>query len=188
MVTQLIEKHESKILKQQQEQLSNNHQYIAKRLAILGGIVLGLFFIIRTFQGIPTIFFSLWITEGTLIENAFTFQNYFFMSKYPPSIVFLLWTLGGMCLILALAFYLQENEWFQKWAKLIVLFGTTALFFYCTHLILYGFIPIVFGVLKAFSLEVVLLVWVLGLLILFPVCIEFREIKKRYPESLLQYI
>jgi len=176
------------LYQKQQQQTHNMHQQIAKNLVIIGGTGLISFFIIHTFQGLPTSFFPIWIADGILMENAFAFQNYFFMSKYPPSIVFLLWTLSGMCLALALAFYLQETEVFQKWAKPIILFGTTALFFYCAHLVLYGFVPLVFGLQKAFPLEVTLLVWVLGLLILFPICMWFREVKGRYPRSLLQYI
>lgn len=174
--------------KQQLQNTQNMHQQIAKHLAIIGGTGLVIFFIVRTFQGLPTSFFPIWVAEGVLVENAFAFQNYFFMSKYPPSIVFLLWTLSGMCLTLALAFYLQETEVFRKGANPIILFGTTALFFYCAHLVLYGSVPITLGLQKAFPLEVTLIVWVLGLFILFPICMRFRELKRKYPKSLLQYI
>lgn len=171
-----------------QLQTPNVNDYIAKRLTITGSFILIIFFILRTFQGTPTSFFSLWVTDGVLIDNAFAIQNFFFMSKYPPSIVFLLWTLGGMCLALGLAFYLQDNERFQKLAKPVVLFGTTALFFYCAHLIIYGAIPITFGLKNSFSLQITLFVWVLGIFILYPACVEFRKLKKRYPDSLLKYI
>ncbi|MFX1424368.1 MAG: hypothetical protein ACFFB2_18780, partial [Promethearchaeota archaeon] len=65
---------------------------------------------------------------------------------------------------------------------------STALFVYCTHLIVYGAIPIAFDVEKTFSLQVTFLVWILGLLILYPMCVEFKRVKKKYPESLLKYI
>jgi uncharacterized membrane protein len=173
--------------KQQQETLNYNRE-VAKQLAKLGGVLLGAFLVVRITQGTPTSFQSLWIADGILKENAFAFQNFFFLSKYPPSIVFLLWTLGGMFLALAFAFYLQDNDRFQSWIKPITLFGTTALFFYCTHLMLYGFIPVVFDLRHTFSLEVTMLVWILGLLILFPLCYQFRELKKKYPQSILRYI
>ncbi len=173
---------------QQQQQLPNVNQHVAKRLGMTGIITLAIFFIIRIVQGFPTSYFPIWASDGVLINNAFTIQNFFFMSKYPPSIVFLLWTLGGMCLVLTIAFYFQENEMFQQWAKPVILFGSTALFFYCAHLIFYGAVPLALGLEKAFSIQVTLLVWLLGLTILFPACHEFQKMKKRYPDSLLKYI
>jgi uncharacterized membrane protein len=174
------------LLKQQQENKSS--QEIAKQLGLTGGLSLVLFFILRTTQGFPTSYFSLWAADGVLIDNAFAIQNYFWMSKYPPSIVFLLWTLGGMCLVLALAFYLQENENFWKWTSFIVIFGSTALFFYCSHLVVYGAVPIVLNSGSAFSIQVTFLVWILGLLILYPLCVQFKQVKKLYPQSFLKYI
>ncbi|MFX0184047.1 MAG: DUF1624 domain-containing protein [Candidatus Hodarchaeota archaeon] len=173
---------------QNQQQLPDSNQHVAKRLGITGGIILTIFFIVRTIQGTPTSYFSLWASDGVLIENAFSIQNYFFMAKYPPSIVFLLWTLGGMCLVLALAFYFQENEYFQKWVNPVIIFGTTALFFYCAHLVIYAAIPVVLNLVKMFSIQITLLVWILGLLILYPMCIQYRKIKIENPNSPLKYI
>jgi hypothetical protein len=121
------------------------------------------------------------------MDEAFAIQNFFFMSKYPPSTVFLLWTLGGMFLALAVAFYYQESEIFQSWSKPITLFGATALFFYCAHLVIYGIVPSLLRVKNAFSIQLTLIVWILGLLILYPICIEFRKLKKEYPQSVLKY-
>ncbi|MFX0204553.1 MAG: DUF1624 domain-containing protein [Candidatus Hodarchaeota archaeon] len=171
----------------QKQQLANSNEYIAKRLFQAGLLTLFGFFIIRIVQGFPTSYFPIWASDGILIENAFAIQNFFFMSKYPPSIVFLLWTLGGMCLALALSFYYQESEKFQNFVKPITIFGSTALFFYCTHLVVYGIIPFMLGVKNAFSVQLTLIVWILGLLILYPVCIEFRKLKKEYPKSILKY-
>ncbi|MHA2203858.1 MAG: hypothetical protein ACW991_09225, partial [Candidatus Hodarchaeales archaeon] len=171
----------------QKQQLPDSNRYIARRLLQTSVITLLGFFIVRIIQGTPTSYFPLWASDGILIEDAFTFQNFFFMSKYPPSTVFLLWTLGGMCLALALAFRYQEHEIFQKWARPITLFGATALFIYSTHLVVYGFIPVMLGVKNSFSVQVTLVVWVCGLLILYPICIEFRKLKKQYPHSVLKY-
>ncbi|MFX0211402.1 MAG: hypothetical protein ACFFDT_35820, partial [Candidatus Hodarchaeota archaeon] len=173
---------------QNQQQLPDSNQYVAKRLGITGGVLLIIFFILRTIQGTPTSYFSLWASDGVLIENAFAIQNYFFLAKYPPSIVFLLWTLGGMFLALALAFYFQEEEYFQKWAKPVIIFGTTALFFYCAHLIIYAAIPVALNLIKMFSIQITILVWLLGLLILYPMCIQFQKLKKENPNSPLKFI
>jgi hypothetical protein len=93
-----------------------------------------------------------------------------------------------MFLALAAAFYLQENVKFKEWVKPVVTFGSAALFFYCAHLVIYGAFPFLFGLEKSFSLVVTLVVWILGLLILYPACIEFQKLKKRYPESPLKFI
>ncbi|MFX1421984.1 MAG: heparan-alpha-glucosaminide N-acetyltransferase domain-containing protein [Promethearchaeota archaeon] len=172
----------------QKKQLPDSNKYIAKRLLQIGLLSISGFFILRFVQGKPTSYFPIWLRDGVLIKNAFSIQNFFFMSKYPPDTVFLLWTLGGMCLALALAFYYQDRQDFQKLVNPIIVFGTAALFFYCAHLIVYGIVPFTLGFEKSFSLQITILVWILGLLILYPVCIEFRNLKKRYPDSFLRYI
>ncbi len=171
-----------------QQELPNSNIVISKKLTIVGGASLITFFILRTIQGFPTSYFPIWQETGVLIKNAFAFQNYFFMSKYPPSIVFLLWTLGGMCLALALGFYLQENKIFQKWTRPITVFGTSALYIYCTHLLLYAVVPKVSDRVRGFSVQITLIVWIIGLALLYPSCLEFRKLKKRFPNSVLKYI
>ena len=187
------------------QKIPEDNQLIAKRLALAGGVSIGLFFILRLIQGWPINYLGIWEDQGVLRADAFTIETFFLLAKYPPSMGFLLWTLGGMCLALALAFYLQDQEWFQTWTLPIVLFGATPLFFYSVHLFLYGAIPFlasilqgesthytflntIFGEALLLSLLVTLAVWIIGLLILYPACIEFRKLKKRYPDPILKYI
>ena len=170
-----------------QQKIPNTNARVSKRLFTIGGISILAFFIIRTIQGFPTSYFPIWQEAGVLIDNAFTIQNYFFMSKYPPSIIFLLWTLGGMCLALAVGFYIQENKLFQKWADPIRIFGTTALYFYCAHLLLYAAIPKVLDQVREFSIQITLVVWIIGLILLYPSCREFQSLKQRYPGSIFKY-
>ncbi|MFX1333859.1 MAG: hypothetical protein ACFFAM_05430, partial [Promethearchaeota archaeon] len=94
----------------QKKQLPDSNKYITKRLLQIGLLSISGFFILRFVQGKPTSYFPIWLRDGVLIKNAFSIQNFFFMSKYPPDTVFLLWTLGGMCLALALAFYYQDRQ------------------------------------------------------------------------------
>ncbi|NHJ02308.1 MAG: DUF1624 domain-containing protein [Candidatus Heimdallarchaeota archaeon] len=173
------------ILKQKQDAISN--RTISKQLFTIGGAFLLSFFILRTTQGFPFNYFPIWQDTGVLIDNAFAFQNYFFMSKYPPSMVFLLWTLGGMCLALAFGFYFEEDLRFQKLVKPILVFGSSALYFYCTHLLLYAAIPEVTNLVKGFSVQITLIVWILGLILLYPCCLEFQKWKKKFPNSVLKY-
>ena len=174
------------ILKQQKDEI--RYQTIAKQFFTLGVTLLSIFFFLRTTQGFPFNYFPIWQDTGILIKNAFAFQNYFFMSKYPPDIVFLLWTLGGMCLALAFGFYFEKNIRFQKLISPILVFGASALYFYCAHLLLYAAIPEMLNLVKSFSVQITLIVWIIGLVLLYPSCLEFQKWKKKYPNSVLKYI
>ncbi|UCE13097.1 MAG: DUF1624 domain-containing protein [Candidatus Heimdallarchaeota archaeon] len=179
----------------QQQQLPDACKRITKRLTIIGSACIGTFFILRIGTGWPWNYLGIWD-----VEESFTIENFFLLAKYPPSIVFLLWTLGGMALILALTFSLQKKPWFQKWSIPIVFFGTTPLFFYCAHLcfygttfvftflFLYGTIPNAPGIESDLSLLITIIVWIIGVIILFPLCLMFQRIKKKSPHSLLKYI
>ena len=156
---------------------------IVKMLAIVGIGSIGAFFILRIATGFPFNYLGIWDMEEPL-----ALKSLLLISKYPPSITYLLWTLGGMCLVLAIAFKLQESSWFKSWSFPVVLFGTTPLFFYSIHLLIYGPIPVLFDLKNGFPLQITLMVWILGLILLYPLCLYFRETKKKYPHSVLKYI
>lgn len=188
------------------QKIPEDNHLIAKRLALVGSVTIVIFFILRLLQGWPINYLGIWEADGVLRPDAFAIQTFFLLAKYPPSIGFLLWTLGGMCLALSFAFYFQDQDWFQKWTLPIVLFGSTPLFFYSIHLLIYGAVPFLMSVLlygepthyafigKIFadmlflSLLVTLIVWIIGLVILYPACVTFQQMKKRYPNSVFQYI
>jgi uncharacterized membrane protein len=169
-------------LKKQQE-FPDAARRITKNLAMVGVTSICAFFILRIGTGWPINYLVL-----SELDGGFTITNFFLISKYPPSIPFLLWNLGGMFIVLALASYFQKSAWYQRSSFPIVLFGTTPLFFYSIHLLVYGTVPIVLNMQKAFSLPVTLFVWILGLIFLYPLCLIFRDFKNKYPDSLLKYI
>lgn len=116
--------------------------------------------------------------------------DWLYVSKYPPSLAFLLWTLGGMSLFLALGLYLQDRRGFNRGITGVILtFGRTPLFFYITHLWLYRVrLP---GVARPrFSLPLfpTLAFWLVGLFILWQLCLRYERLKRRHPNSILQYI
>ncbi|MFX0125346.1 MAG: DUF1624 domain-containing protein, partial [Candidatus Hodarchaeota archaeon] len=162
---------------------------VATHLTLLGAGLIIFFFILR---GTSFLKVTLIPNTGTgwpanyLPAESLAVEHFFLISKYPPSIVFLLWTLGGMFIVLGLAFYLQSHHWFKKWTKPFVILGTTPLYFYCAHLYLYGTIPLLLGQ-ALFPLPITLLVWVVGLVTLFPSCVLYREIKNTHPNSWLRY-
>ncbi|MHA2202485.1 MAG: DUF1624 domain-containing protein [Candidatus Hodarchaeales archaeon] len=186
------------------QKIPDDNQLVAKQLVLVGGVVLVCFFILRLIQGWPINYLGIWEADGVLRSDAFTIETFFLLAKYPPSLGFLLWTLGCMCLALAFAFYVQDQEWFQKSTIPVVLFGSTPLFFYSVHLLLYGAVPGLISILSGetthysfigtlfggslfLSLLVTFLVWIIGLIILYPACVTFRKMKKQYPDTLLKY-
>ncbi|MBN1438050.1 MAG: hypothetical protein JW929_01465 [Anaerolineales bacterium] len=87
------------------------------------------------------------------------------LTKYPPSLVFALFTLGIDFLLLA--FLSGDFPPIHDWDPLLV-FGRAALFFYVLHLYLYALAGIAFP--AGSGLGTAGLAWVAGLAILYPVC------------------
>jgi uncharacterized membrane protein len=114
--------------------------------------------------------------------------DWLYISKYPPSIVFLLWALGGMCLFFVVGIILQEKNLSSKnITGAIHTFGRVPLFFYITHLWLYRFrLP---GVALPFHLTMTqaLSAWLVGLIVLWKLCVHYEKLKLRHPRF-LQYI
>ncbi len=100
--------------------------------------------------------------------------------KYPPSIVFLLLTLGTDWLLLALLARLPE-----RWLRPFTTFGRVPFFFYITHLYLYGLMGRVIHT----DIPHMYPVWLLGLAILWPLCWGYGRFKNgRSPHSLWRFL
>jgi uncharacterized membrane protein len=113
-------------------------------------------------------------------------RDFMLMSKYPPSLAFLMWNLGGMSLAIAGHDYLKGRLPLKPLWDVVTLFGQTPLFFYVVHLQVYkllGLMPFLRG-----SLAAAYLAWLLGLGVMLPLCYGFRSLKRRYPQSALQYV
>ncbi|WP_440558935.1 DUF1624 domain-containing protein [Stenotrophomonas sp. STK1_22] len=96
-----------------------------RRLLALGGAMLLAFFLLRMWNGYGD---SPWfVVEGDLIR---TTMSYLALTKYPPSILFLLLTLGVGALLLAGAEHLREG----RLAATLAIFGGAPMFFYLFHL------------------------------------------------------
>ena len=106
--------------------------------------------------------------------------------KYPPSVVFLLITLGVDLLLSGLFARLATAAEAVLWPP--VVFGRTPLFFYVTHLYLYGYMgqliaPAGTGIRRMYPY------WLLGLVILFPLCWLYGRFKhSRPPDSLWRFL
>lgn len=91
---------------------------------------------------------------------------------------------------MALGIYLEERYRLDRGVLgFTMTLGRTALFFYLTHLWLYKFrLPrMPPSDLKLDFLPAVL-AWLVGLPILWQLCIRYERLKKRHPNSILQYI
>ncbi len=98
--------------------------------------------------------------------------------KYPPSLAFLLLTLGT-CLVLLSALSLAPGRAGPESRDPIVVFGQTALAFYILHLYLYALLGLAFP--DGASLPVMYLMWAVGLALLYPACLRYRRFKGAKP-------
>ena len=106
--------------------------------------------------------------------------------KYPPSITFSLLTMGVNLAIMGLFGLVGEK--LQRYFQPLVVFGRSPLFFYLAHLFLYAGLghwltP------HGTSIPKMYLFWLLGLLILYPLCRWYGQLKQRQPaNSILHFL
>ena len=122
-----------------------------------------------------------WTLQETWLSKVLSFLN---CEKYPPSLLYLMMTLGPALMLLA-SF---ENAR-GAFARLLATYGQVPFFFYVVHIYLIH----LFAVATAFaltgtvastpairlSLPGVYLVWLLVLVLLYPVCRWFAGLKER---------
>jgi len=113
-------------------------------------------------------------------------RDFMLMSKYPPSLVFLMWNLGVMALAVAGHNYFRSKLHFKRFWKVIILFGQTPLFFYVVHLYMYRMLSLFFSPL--YSLPTGYVAWLIGLTIMIPFCKGYQYLERKYPDSILKYI
>jgi uncharacterized membrane protein len=134
---------------------------------------------------------------------ALTVASFLNVRKYPPSLDFLLMTLGPALIALALA-----ERTTGRVARWLAVYGRVPLFFYCVHIFLAhalavalafwqggelrriqvvnnpGAIPPWYGV----PLPGVYLAWAAVVLLMYPVCVWYADIKRRRQDWWLRYL
>lgn len=156
----------------------------------LGAAMLILFFIINLIAINATAFFP---PQETLLLKFLSFIN---ITKYPPSVLFLLLTLGVSILILAAADKVRNDNLISK---IIVTFGRVPLFYFILQMFYSHALAVVLNRLvgndttflfanfpdsakappdSGFSLWVVYAGWIAGLILLYPLCRWYAKIKK----------
>jgi len=176
-------------------------------LLIMGAIATALFFIVRAINryGDP----SPWAKQSTV---SFTLISFFNVTKYPPSLLFLLMTLGPAFLALAWFEVRKSNSTNAHPSRVrnfFVTFGRVPLFFYLlqwptahltsivAHLIAGKRIGWMFGSQiqtagpppgMGFGLLVVYVCWISGVILLYPLCKWFAGVKQRRRDWWLSYL
>ena len=166
-----------------------------KMLLWIGISSVALFFILRgiNLYGEPNI----WIEQSTSTFSTLSFLN---TTKYPPSLHFLLMTMGPALIFLALSENIKS-----KVGNFISTFGKVPFFFYVVHLYFVHFLAsawlvyqgeewstyvitaeeIMSGRLGRFgvSLEAVYVIWILVIVMLYPLCRWYQSYKAGHPEK-----
>ena len=175
---------------------------VAKRRRILitsGLVMITLFFVIRGIN----IYGDLrpWAPQSTALKTVFAFMN---ITKYPPSLVYSLITIGPGLLMLA---FLEQAR--GKVAEIAKVYGSVPFFYYILHFYIihtlcmivffasgYGtdqivsmqvpflFRPLEFG----FDLWVVYIIWIAVVAVLYKPCKWFSQYKRTHKQWWLSYL
>jgi uncharacterized membrane protein len=164
-----------------------------KMLWRLGWGAIGLFILIRAIDGYGDP--APWSTQPRAI---FTVLSFFNVSKYPPSLLYILMTIGPALLFLSVA-----EKPLNTVTRPIAVFGRVPMFFYLVHIYLLHGLAVIGAMLSGhaasdmtvmttwvtgntrlqgygFSLGVVYAVWVGVIVLLYPVCKWFDGYKRKH--------
>ncbi len=146
-----------------------------------------------------------WSEQKSFLFTAFSFVN---CTKYPPSLCYLLMTLGPSLLVLA-----ALDRGTPRWLQPVCVFGRVPLFFYLLHLPLIHGLAVIVSYLQygqagwwfandpaggskadllppgyGFGLPMVYLVWAFVVISLYPACRWFAGVKRRRRDAWLSYL
>lgn len=132
-----------------------------------------------------------WSVQETLTQ---TIMSFFKVTKYPPSLAFILITIGP-----ALLFLYTCEQWKNKATDFLLVFGRVPLFYYFLHILVIHIFAIIGIILLGgnwelmildaeafmnpklldygYSLPIVYLVWISIVLLLYPLCKKYMEYK-----------
>ena len=168
-----------------------------KYLVTLGAVAIALFIVLRGINRYGDM--SPWMMQRTTILTICSFFN---ASKYPPSLMYTLMTLGPALIVLA---FIEKP--LNKLGKIIIVFGRVPLFFYILHLFLIHALATVAVVLSGrpwtdmisitnlnardspwlkgygFNLGQTYLVWLLVVVLLYPLCKWYDRYKTNHKEK-----
>ena len=130
----------------------------------------------------------------------YTFFSFINCEKYPPSLLYLLMTLGP-----AIALLPALERWRGALARFVTTFGRVPLFYYVLHLLLLHTLAVIVNIARygarvaevfangfppdfGFNLLVVYAVWLVAILLLYPPCRWWARLKQRKRSAWLSYL
>jgi uncharacterized membrane protein len=134
-----------------------------------------------------------WSEQKNVVYSFLSFLN---ITKYPPSLLFILITLGPALVLL----FLMEKP-INKWTGKIVVFGKVPMFYYLAHILLIHILAVIAALLSGhsdmiilykpvndivalkgygFNLITVYIVWIGLIMLLYPFCKWFARYKKTH--------
>lgn len=135
-------------------------------IGLTGGLLLILFFLVRSLGG-----------PGNLHPPSPGWIGFFNLTKYPPSVAFLCLTVGVNGLLLSgIALKGIDGRYFFQQMSV---FGRVPLFFYVIHLYLFGLMG--WLVPAGVSAGRMLVFWLVGLVVLYPLCQIYYRFKRTRP-------
>jgi len=172
-----------------------------KRSMLLGGGLILFFVILRwtNTYGDPFV----WKSQPTALYTFFSFIN---TQKYPPSLLYLCITIGPSLVILGLI-----GEAKNKIADVITVYGRVPLFYYVIHFYVLHLLSMILYLMRGhsfdegargidgvpfkfyqpgegFGLAGVYLVWLVVVILLYPLCKWFADYKRDQPKWWLSYL
>jgi len=145
-----------------------------------------------------------WTTQTSATFTALSWLN---TTKYPPSLLFLLMTLGPALLLLA-----TFDRGTPSWLRPAVVFGKVPMLYYVMHFTFIHLLAVVACLARygsahwmfespdlahypfspppgwGYSLPVVYLIWIVVVIAMFPVCRWFAALKQRRKDAWLSYL
>ena len=139
-----------------------------------------------------------WAMQKDTLVTFFSFMN---LTKYPPSLDYLLITLGPA--IVALAFL---DKGMGRPGKFFVVYGRVPMFYYVIHIYFIHALAVLAAVAQGFDMKslfnpmwafpdgygfglgTVYVVWIGVVLVLYPACKWFAELKRRRKDVWLSYL
>ncbi|HEV2355906.1 MAG TPA: hypothetical protein VGR89_16770, partial [Puia sp.] len=171
-----------------------------RRLFLTAGLMaIGLFVVLRFINayGDP----DPWSVQKT---GFYTFLSFLNVTKYPPSLLFSLVTLGGLCLVLAAS---VERD--NRMTRILLVYGRVPMFYFIIHLYLIHLILLIVVLLQGYSWSqlsfapfqygrpanggglptwAIYPIWLGVVAALYPVCRWYGRYKASHPEkSWLRY-
>lgn len=142
------------------------------------------------------------------IQNSLTYtiMDFFNTTKYPPSLLYILMTIGPSLLVLALI-----EKYKNKYTDFFIVFGRVPLFYYFLHVFVIHIFAIILLIVDGgdpsimfkmtpfigqqdqlveygYSLWVVYLVWFIVILLLYPACYKYMKYKSTSNKWWLSYL